>query len=151
MKSFNNEWEAIHRTRQWGEYPSEHVIRFIARRYYGLKRDEVKILDFGCGAGNHVWYLAREGFDTYGFDGSASAIKNAANKLDREHLKAHLMVSDALEINYKNEFFDAVIDSACIYANRIEDIKIMYCKIFDILKTGGGYCQYALEKKRMAI
>lgn len=137
MKSFDNEWEQIHSTSEWGAYPSEHVIRFVARRYYKLKRDEIKILDFGCGAGNHVWYLAREGFDTYGFDGSASAIKKAVNKLDKEHLQAHLQVSDALEINYEKDFFDAVIDSACIYSNKVADIKMMYHNIFEILKTGG--------------
>ena len=58
-----------------GEYLSEHVIRFVARNYYNTDRSKVRILDFGCGQGAHTWYLAREGFDTYAFDGSSSAIK----------------------------------------------------------------------------
>ena len=43
-------WEEIHSRQEWGQYPSEHVIRFIASNYYrALDRNAVKILDFGCG------------------------------------------------------------------------------------------------------
>lgn len=30
MKSFNEEWEQIHQSMEWGKYPSENVIRFVA-------------------------------------------------------------------------------------------------------------------------
>lgn len=49
MKSFCETWEKIHKEQEWGKYPSESVIRFIARNYYKTKRENVKILDFGCG------------------------------------------------------------------------------------------------------
>ncbi len=52
-------WEKIHSQKVWG-YPSEHVIRFVARNYYKRNRSEVKILDFGCGTGANTWSLARE-------------------------------------------------------------------------------------------
>ncbi len=39
--------------------------------------------------GAHTWYLAREGFDVYAFDGSKSAVAKAAQRLEKEHLKAH--------------------------------------------------------------
>ena len=51
MKSFSEEWEKTHSTQEWGRYPSETVIRFIARNYYKTEREKIKILDFGCGAG----------------------------------------------------------------------------------------------------
>lgn len=35
-KSFNQEWETVHSTQEWGMYPTEHVIRFIARNYYNV-------------------------------------------------------------------------------------------------------------------
>ncbi len=53
MKSFDETWEQIHSTQEWGKYPSEIVIRFIARNYYKGNRSETKILDFGCG-GVHI-------------------------------------------------------------------------------------------------
>ena len=47
MKSFSEEWEKIHSTQEWGRYPSETVIRFIARNYYKTERERLKfwILD----------------------------------------------------------------------------------------------------------
>ncbi len=46
-KSMSDEWEKVHHDREWGKYPSEPVIRFVARNYYKLDRNHVKILDFG--------------------------------------------------------------------------------------------------------
>ena len=86
MKSFDETWEEIHATQEWGKYPSESVIRFAARNYYKSDRKDVKILDFGCGGGSHTWYLAREGFDVYAFDGSQSAVKNVKVRLEQEGL-----------------------------------------------------------------
>lgn len=79
MKSFSEEWEKIHSTQEWGRYPSETVIRFIARNYYKTEREKIKILDFGCGAGAHTWYLAREGFDVYAF--ASMQIQNRIYKI----------------------------------------------------------------------
>lgn len=33
-KSFDEYWEEVHSKTEWGQYPTEHVIRFIARNYY---------------------------------------------------------------------------------------------------------------------
>lgn len=135
--SFNEEWEAIHSTQEWGIYPTEHVIRFIARNYYKAERKNTRILDFGCGAGAHTWYMAREGFDVYAFDGSESAIKNAEKRLVREHLSAKLAVLDALDVTYPDNFFDAIVDNVCIYGNLLEHIKEMYSNTYRMLKPGG--------------
>ncbi|MCI8992063.1 MAG: class I SAM-dependent methyltransferase [Eubacterium sp.] len=137
MKSFDETWEEIHAVQEWGKYPSEHVIRFVARNYYRKKRQEVRILDFGCGGGNHTWYLAREGFDTYAFDGSASAVSRVNKRLEEENLQADVRVRDALELDYGKEFFDCVIDNAVVYANTYENITAMYREIYSLLKPGG--------------
>ena len=61
MKSFDETWEKIHSTREWGQYPSESVIRYVARNFYKSNpRKAVKILDFGCGGGRqHLVSLKR--------------------------------------------------------------------------------------------
>ncbi len=131
-------WEEIHGNMAWGKYPSEHVIRFVARNYYKVAdRSSVRILDFGCGQGAHTWFLAREGFDTYAFDGSESAIKKAGIRLKEDGLSARLKVADAVNLDYPDDFFDAVIDNVCIYCNRMADIEKMYRDIFRMLKPGG--------------
>ena len=140
MKSFDDTWEKIHSEKVWGQYPGEAVIRFVARNYYSANpRKEIKILDFGCGDGATTWYLLREGFDVYAFDGSESAIKNTRAKLEREFEKydVDLRVRDALELDYPENFFDGVIDNACICHNRMMNIQKMYEEIARILKPGG--------------
>lgn len=137
MKSFDTTWETIHATEEWGKYPSEPVIRFVARNYYKCNRKQIKFLDYCCGAGSNTWYLAREGFDTYAFDGSESAIKKVQNRFEEEGLSANLRVRDALDMDYADEFFDCVIDSASIYANRLDCIIKMYEEIYRMLKPGG--------------
>ena len=146
-KSFHEEWEYVHSTQEWGMYPSEHVIRFIARNYYKLDREKIRILDFGCGAGAHTWYLSREGFDVYAFDGSKSAIDKAAQRLEREHLKAHLQVADALNLDYPDNFFDAVVDNVCIYSNLLKNIQAMYQNVYRMLKPGGKLFTTCFGKK----
>ena len=108
-------WEQIHSTTEWGAYPSEHVIRFVARNYYEVtNRKDVRILDYGAGGGAHTWYLAREGFDTYAFDGAPSAAEKIKKRLEKEQLQADVRCFDGVNNNYKNDFFDAVIDNFCI-------------------------------------
>ena len=65
------------------------------------------MLDFGCGAGANTWFLAREGFDTYAFDGSEFAIRNAKNKLEKEGVHANFSVHDISEQYYQNDFLMA--------------------------------------------
>lgn len=84
-KSIDPIWEKIHSSQKWGMYPPEHIIRFIARNYYSKDRSQTKILDFGCGQGANTWYLAREGFDVYAFDGSESACKKSLTYLATEN------------------------------------------------------------------
>ena len=79
QKSFNEEWEAIHSTQEWGTYPSEHVIRFIARNYYKTERDKVKILDFGCGSGRDTKYFLEKGYQVAATDGSAELCRLAGS------------------------------------------------------------------------
>lgn len=121
-------WELIHSSQEWGQYPTEHVIRFVARNYYKKERPLVKILDFGIGGGAHTWFLAREGFDTYGFDGSISAVEKVKSRLVRDNLAAHILCANGQDVEYDHNFFDAVIDNFCIYSNRLSDIVLMYKK-----------------------
>lgn len=137
METFDKKWEDVHQSHEWGKYPSEEVIRFVARNYYKSHRKNVKLLDFGCGTGAVTWYVAREGFNTYGFDGSETAIKKARIRMKEENVCVDLIVADAGDLPYDNEFFDGIIDSAVIYANKIEQIPDILKEIYRVLKNGG--------------
>lgn len=58
-------------------------------------------------------------------------------RLENENLSADLRVRDGANLDYPDEFFDAVIDSVCIYANKLNHIKLMYNSCFNMLKKGG--------------
>ena len=137
MKTFDNMWEQIHSEVEWGKYPSEEVIRFVARNYYEKNRSNIRLLDFGCGTGAVTWYISREGFNAYGFDGSETAVKKAKVRMEEEKTFAELLVADAGDLPYDDEFFDGVIDSAVIYANKIEEISDILKEIYRVLKTNG--------------
>lgn len=130
-------WEEIHSTRDWGKYPSIDVVTFVARNFYSKDRINCKILDYGCGQGANTWFLAREGFDTYAFDGSESAIEKAKKMLGNQKLKADFKIMLGNDLKYEENFFDCVIDGAVISANRINDIKTMLKEIYRVLKKDG--------------
>ncbi len=80
MNSWDPVWEDIYASREWGKYPPEELIRFIARTFYAVPdRKAIRILDLGCGSGAATWYVAREGFSAFGIDGSPSAIRTISS------------------------------------------------------------------------
>ena len=98
---------------------------------------KIHVLDFGCGQGAHTWFLCREGFDVYAFDGSKSAVEKTRQKLNKESISAILSVQEGTKLDYEDDFFDFVLDNACIYANTMDMIKTMYANCYRILITGG--------------
>lgn len=149
LRAFDEIWEQIHSEQEWGKYPSEEVIRFAARNFYHMKRSAVKMLDAGCGTGAVTWFLAREGFNVSGFDGSVTAVRKAMDRLKAEGLSAELRVGYATEMPFENEFFDGIIDSAMIYANTSEAIGIILSECYRILKQGGKLFSTGLFKRGM--
>lgn len=135
-------WQDIFRGREWGQYPSEDVIRFVARNFYGAeRRSDVRILEVGCGPGANLWYLAREGFTFAGIDGSEMAIEKAAARLDAEcpgwRDRGELTVGDISSLPWADEYFYAVIDNEAIYANAFEDSCLIYAEMARVLRQGG--------------
>ncbi len=131
-------WDKLFSEVEWGKYPSEELIRFIARNFYkSAKRSEIKILEVGCGTGANIWFLSKEGFSAYGIDGSEVAIQKAQTYLQKEDLTADLIVGDAMDLPYADSYFDAVIDIECIYANSLRDTSVILEEIYRVLKNEG--------------
>jgi SAM-dependent methyltransferase len=146
--SWDPAWEDLFRAREWGRYPNEHLVRFVARSFYSASdRSQVRILDLGCGQGPNTWYMAREGFSVSGIDGSQSALARARERLESENLKADLRVGDYLNLPWKNDVFDAVVDIASLYANRAEGFKQALQQVHRVLKPGGLVFSLSFSKK----
>lgn len=135
-------WEDIFASREWGKYPSEDLIRFVARNFYqAADRSSVRLLEVGCGPGANLWYLAREGFSFAGIDGSRTAIDKAASRLDAEcpgwRARGELKVGDIASLPYDPASFDGVIDNEALYCNSFDVTCDIYVDIARVLKAGG--------------
>jgi ubiquinone/menaquinone biosynthesis C-methylase UbiE len=133
-------WEEIFRNQEWGKYPPEHVVRFVARNFYRVPdRKTVRLLDLGCGPGACIWYMAREGFSVAGIDGSETAIRQAAQRLKAEGLAADLQNGDYTDLPWPDGSFDGVIDNVTLYCNRFENCQRAVAEVKRVLKPRGVF------------
>lgn len=101
---------------------------------YNVKR----VLDLGCGGGEHILLLANKNFDVYGIDISKEGIKIARKRLKAKGHKVHLKIGSIYEkLPYKNNFFNAVISLRTIHHARARKIRFLIEEIKRILKPGG--------------
>jgi len=137
-KSWDKYWEKIYSSREWGKYPPEELVRFIARTYYKVAdRSKIKILDLGCGTGAAAWYLAREGFTVCGIDGSPTAIEIALKRFAQEKLQGRFEAGDIISLPYADGQFDCVVDIASIQHNSTPHIKEIMAEVHRVLKPKG--------------
>ena len=135
--SWDPVWEQIFSSREWGKYPPEHLVRFVARNFYRVPdRNEIRLLEVGCGPGANVWFMTREGFNVSGIDGSATAIKQASERLSGEGLKADLRVGDYSTIPWPDSSFDGVVENVSLYCNRWNAVKRALGEVRRVLKPG---------------
>ncbi|MDO8667842.1 MAG: class I SAM-dependent methyltransferase [bacterium] len=134
-----NKWEELYKEGgRRGKYPNEDVIRFIQKYFPDREaRKNIKILDWGCGTGRHVFYLAKEGFSAYGAEVSVSAVKITNKWLAEEKLKAQVDKINGLVTPYPDHYFDAIIECAVLQHNRRGQIKKIISEMERILKPGG--------------
>lgn len=118
---------------KWHE-PSENIIKIIE---IFKKRKARKILDLGCGAGRHIVYLSRQGFDIYGLDISEEALRHAQFWLKKECLRGYLIKSDMKMMPFLTSSFDAVISVNVIYHTVLDEMKKTIYEIYRILKKNG--------------
>jgi SAM-dependent methyltransferase len=136
---WNPGWDEVFRAKDWGSYPPEELVRFMGRNFFQAPdRRAVKVLEIGCGAGANLLFLAQEGFDATGLDGSAVALERAAARLAARGLSARLDRGDAIQMPYADASFDCVLDIECVYANTLADSRLILAEAHRVLKPGGG-------------
>ena len=147
MNSWDSNWEKIFKAQEWGKYPSENLIQFVARNFYKKNRAEVKLLEVGCGTGANIWYMSREGFNVSGIDGSDTAIKIAQERMKNENLNARLIVGDIISLPFDNMEFDAIIDNECLYSNNEQNSIRVLSEINRVLKNEGLFYSRTFSKE----
>jgi SAM-dependent methyltransferase len=134
-------WEEIFRSRTWGRYPQEDVVRFVARAFYHVTdRSTVRILEIGCGPGSGAsWFVAREGFRLAGIDASATAIEKSRSRFAAEGLAGEFVQGDVTALPWPDGTFDAVLDVVCLACNTEEETRTILHEVHRVLVPGGRH------------
>ena len=69
-----------------------------------------RLLDVGCGTGEHALMAAAVGLEATGVDAAGTAIAIAREKAEKRELAARFLTWDALELADLGESFDTVLD-----------------------------------------
>ncbi|MEM3550701.1 MAG: methyltransferase domain-containing protein [Candidatus Bathyarchaeia archaeon] len=96
-----------------------------------------RILDVGCGTGNHLVLLAKRGYEVVGVEKSESMAQIAEEKIHKHKLRARVVEADALDFNL-NEEFDACISMFAVinYIIQTDDLIKVFKNIRRHLKQG---------------
>jgi ubiquinone/menaquinone biosynthesis C-methylase UbiE len=132
----DSQWEKMYQ--EEGD-PYDYTHEFIGDLAEKFKERGIKrILDLGSGAGRHLVFLAKEGFEMSGIDSSQTAVKINREKLESEGLEADLKVGDIYEkLPYPDDFFDAIVSIQVIHHSTISNIRVVIKELERILRPGG--------------
>jgi SAM-dependent methyltransferase len=98
-----------------------------------------RVLDVGCGTGEHALLAARLGLEATGIDVAPTAIAAAEAKAAERGLRARFLVWNALELTDLGERFDTVIDSGCFHVLDDDD-RAAYVAALAAATWAGGRC-----------
>src|SRR5438477_9592496 len=97
-----------------------------------------RVLDIGCGTGEHALLAAALGLDATGVDGAPTAIRQAEQKAAQRGVSARFLVADALELAGLGERFDTIVDSGLFHVFDDND-RARYVDSLGAAITPGGH------------
>lgn len=98
-----------------------------------------RVLDVGCGTGEHVLMAAEAGCEAVGIDIAPSAIRLAEEKADERGIAARFMVLDARHLASLREQFDAILDCGLFHVFDDEDRGPFVAALAAAVRPDGEY------------
>jgi cyclopropane fatty-acyl-phospholipid synthase-like methyltransferase len=98
-----------------------------------------RVLDVGCGTGEHALMAAGLGLDATGVDSAPTAIALAEAKAKERGLAARLLVGNVLELSALGRQFDTVIDSGLFHVLSDDDRRLFVDNLRAVIPPGGRY------------
>ncbi len=121
-------------------YPYDIVVSFVLNNL-NKKREisQIKVLEVGCGTGNNLWFVAREGMQAFGIDGSETAIQFSKDRFESEGLVANFVVGDMANLPYEDEYFDLVFDRSSMSFLSKKGMNRAVMEVNRVLKSNGMF------------
>jgi SAM-dependent methyltransferase len=107
-----------------------------------------RVLDIGCGTGEHALLAAERGFDATGIDAAPTAIRLAQEKAVQRSLDAHFAVWDALDLSTLGEPFDTVLDCGLFHVFDDDDRARFVSSLSATVAPGGRYFLLCFSDKQ---
>ena len=124
---------------------------FVALADAGLIRG--RVLDAGCGTGEHVLMCADRGLDATGVDLAQVALREAEEKARARGLTARFIRQDARRLSELGEIFDTVLDCGLFHLSVFteEDRASYVASLRSVLRRGGRYFMLCFSDREPGI
>ncbi len=107
-----------------------------------------RVLDVGCGTGEHALMAAGRGLEATGIDAAPTAIRLARQKAARRSRDARFEVWDALDLPAFGEQFDTVLDCGLFHVFDDDDRARFVASLSDVVVLGGRYFLLCFSDKQ---
>jgi SAM-dependent methyltransferase len=98
-----------------------------------------RVLDVGCGTGEHALMAAFLGYEALGLDMSVRAIELAKTKATERGVDVRFVVADALHLVDLGEQFDTVLDCGLFHVLDDGERERYVAGLADVVPRGGRY------------
>jgi cyclopropane fatty-acyl-phospholipid synthase-like methyltransferase len=109
-----------------------------------------RVLDVGCGTGEHALYLAESGQEAWGVDSAPAAIEKAKAKAHERGLEVNFLVRDAMELRSLGRTFDTVVDCGLFHTFSDEERPVFVKSLATVLRPGGTYHMMCFSEKELS-
>jgi cyclopropane fatty-acyl-phospholipid synthase-like methyltransferase len=107
-----------------------------------------RVLDPGCGTGEHALLAASLGHEVVGVDLSAKAIELAITKATERGIEARFLVADALRLADLGEQFDTVLDCGLFHVLDDDERKRYVDSLAEVVPLGGRYHMLCFSERQ---
>lgn len=140
MNSFDDIWNKIYESGHINRYPWDSVVSFIFRHFPRSKaKADIRVLELGCGAGNNLWFCAKEGFKVIGVDASPQALNFAKARFAQEQLTGEFLQENFTQLSLQDNSIDMVFDRASLTCTPFSVIQQTIEEVHRVLKPGGKF------------
>jgi SAM-dependent methyltransferase len=108
-----------------------------------------RVLDAGCGTGEHVLMCAGLGLETTGIDLATRALRTAEQKARERGLTARFLHWDALKLRDLRESFDTVLDCGLFHIFDGVDRAAYVDNLRAVIRPGGRYLMLCFSDRQL--